>query len=75
MKAMADYTRMGPPGRINKLRQFNQRLLSQPDSIGKLREFELDLAANMVEVAGRELPFEKILFGNGKKYVFHYHLY
>lgn len=69
MKAMADFTRMGPSGRIAKLRQFNERLLATPDSIAHMREWNLNLANNLVEVAGRELPFEKIIFGGDKKYV------
>lgn len=67
MKAVAEHTRVGPANRIQRLMRFNERLRNTPDSMRILTEWELRLDKNLVEVLGRELPFEPIVFGNQRE--------
>lgn len=68
MSALAVHTRVDPPRRIAKLLQFNQRLLSNADAVAKLRDFDMTLERNLVNIPGRVEAEEEIVFGNvGKK--------
>lgn len=64
MKAVAEHTRVGPAQRIRRLLDFNQRLSRIPESMEVLREWSMNLDNQLVEVSGRELPQEKIVFLN-----------
>lgn len=61
---MAEYTRMGPQGRINQLKDFNRRLVMTQESMAVLAKWQMKLGENLVEVPGRQLAFESIKFGN-----------
>lgn len=65
MKAMGEHTRMGPQGRINQLLAFNRRLLLTKESMKALTQWQMTLGEKLIEVPGRQLPFETIRFGNG----------
>lgn len=67
MKALAEHTRVGPGNRITRLKQFNERLRNTPDSMRLLTEWEMNLDRNLVEVQARELPFEPIVFADGRE--------
>lgn len=67
MRAMGDYTRVGPDVRIRKLLEFNRRLYNSPESLAVFTEWQMTLDKNLVEVTGRELANENILFSGGKK--------
>lgn len=67
MSAVALYTRLAPRPRIEKLQTFNRRLQETPASMINLTEWNFSLDTNLTEVTGRQLPNEKILFGNGKQ--------
>lgn len=69
MKAMGEHTRLNPDRRIERLRTFNQRLYSSQASMEVLSLWNMKLDTNLVEVPGRILPPEKIVFGNQKKVV------
>lgn len=65
MRAMSEYTRVGPQSRINQLINFNRRLQNTGQSMQILNGWQLELNSQLVEVPGRQLAFEKIFFGNG----------
>lgn len=66
MGAVSQHTRVGPPGRIQRLLQFNQRLQNTPDSIAVFTDWDLELDTNLVELRGRVLENEVILVGDGR---------
>lgn len=67
MRAVSDYTRMNPANRIKRLLDFNRRLVTTNESMAVLRDWGLELSQNLVEVPGRHLDYENIIFGNGYK--------
>lgn len=66
MSAVAVYTRLAPKARIERLNAFNHRLQSTAESVANLNEWNFTLDKNMVQVNGRQLPNEKIVFGGNK---------
>lgn len=62
MKALSVYTRLNPEARIAKLRTFNERLRKEPKVIEELKDWKMTLDANLIEVPGRMLPPEKLIF-------------
>ncbi|EDW02949.1 protein aubergine [Drosophila grimshawi] len=69
MKAMSEHTRLAPDRRIDRLRVFHQRLQKSPESMEVLKSWDIKLDSELVEVTGRVLPHEKIVFGNEIRYV------
>lgn len=67
MKAMSEYTRVGPAGRIKKLIEFNRRLHITPASTKILNDWELQLEQDLVRVPARVLQNENIVFGGNNK--------
>ncbi|XP_055323202.1 piwi-like protein Siwi [Sitodiplosis mosellana] len=67
MKDVAIHTRVGPGQRIQKLIAFNNRLQSTPTSIACLRDWDLDLDRDLVDVPARQLPAEEIQLGQNAK--------
>lgn len=65
MQALATHTRVSPESRIQKLLMFNRRLCSQPNIVKELKEWNLALEDKLVEIPGRVLPTEKIVFRTG----------
>lgn len=68
MKAMGEHTRLNPDRRIQRLKAFNNRLQSSQASQDVLSSWNMKLDKNLVEIPGRLLATEKILFGAGRKY-------
>lgn len=66
MSAMSEHTRMNPERRIDRLRKFNHRLQNTTESVKVLRDWNMDLDQNLVEVPGRIISIEKIVFKTGK---------
>ncbi|XP_058798402.1 piwi-like protein Siwi [Phymastichus coffea] len=66
MAALARYTRVAPSERINKLMEFNHRLKTQPEVIKDFKEWNLNIDNKLVELEGRVLPEEEIIFGDNK---------
>ncbi|KAK3930405.1 Piwi-like protein Siwi [Frankliniella fusca] len=66
MAALAVHTRVDPPRRIAKLMQFNQRLLNDANAVAKLKDFDMTLERNLVQITGRVETTEDIVFGNGR---------
>ncbi|XP_030561453.1 protein aubergine [Drosophila novamexicana] len=69
MKAMSEHTRLTPNRRIERLRVFNQRLQQSKLSAEVMKSWHIELDTALVEIPGRVLPPEKIVFGNEKRYL------
>ncbi|XP_055839653.1 protein piwi [Episyrphus balteatus] len=67
MRAMADHTRMNPDRRIERLRVFNRRLLETESSVKVLSDWNMKLDRNMVEIKGRVLEPQNIVFFDKRK--------
>lgn len=68
MRAMSDHTRMNPSRRIDRLRTFNQRLQTTPESVKVLTDWNMKLDEKLVEVQGRLIAPQKIVF-NSNRYI------
>lgn len=55
---------MDPRARMAALRHFNQRLQQTFDSQEILRAWNVELSPNLVDISGRIIPPETILYGN-----------
>lgn len=64
---MRDITAMNPSQRIARLMEFNQRLITAPDSALALTEWQLTLDRNLVEFEGRKIVPQTICFGGAHK--------
>ncbi|KDR24113.1 Protein piwi, partial [Zootermopsis nevadensis] len=63
MRDLAEHTRVGPQGRMDRLNAFNRRLLKEQNVRTDLLEWNMRLADKLIEFQGRVLPQEKILQG------------
>lgn len=75
MRDMAQYTKIAPAGRIDRLLNFNQRLSQTPASAQHLTDWSLSLEPKLVQIPARILPYPQIMFGANKKWVFLIHNY
>ncbi|ALC39293.1 piwi [Drosophila busckii] len=64
MRAMADHTRMVPSRRIDRLRTLNQRLQTTAESVKVLSDWNMTLDQKLVEVRGRIIDDQRIVFNN-----------
>lgn len=62
MRTVADYTRLTPDKRIQRLETFNQRLQQCEDSSEVFKFWQTELDRRLVEVPARILAEEEILF-------------
>ena len=67
MRSMADYTRMSVERRMDRLRIFNTRLQQTESSVQVLKDWNMKLDNNLVELSGRILDPQKIVFNEHKK--------
>lgn len=68
MRTMSDHTRMNPSRRLDRLRTFNQRLQTTPESVKVLTDWNMKLDEKLVEVQGRLIAPQKIVF-NSNRYI------
>lgn len=66
MRELAQFTRVDPRGRQQRLNDFSRRMLSSTESVSSLSEFGLQLGPQLVPVRGRVLPSEDVIFRNSK---------
>jgi aubergine-like protein len=66
MKSLAEYTRMDPKKRVQRLRDFSNRLLTTEASRNQFQAFHTELKPELVQLEGRQLPQETMVFGNEK---------
>lgn len=64
MSKVAQHTRVGPGQRIQMLMAFNNRLQTTDESVACLREWNLYLGEDLIDIPARKLNAEKIQFGN-----------
>lgn len=69
MRAIADHTRLAPEPRIERLRTFHRRLDGAQSSKEVLKSWNLQLDSKLIELPGRIIRPEAILFANKKRYV------
>ncbi|OXU31859.1 hypothetical protein TSAR_014087, partial [Trichomalopsis sarcophagae] len=62
MSALAQYTRVSPRERIQKLMKFNTRLHSVPNVVTELQNWNLKLDKQLVTLKGRVLPADTIFY-------------
>uniref|UniRef100_A0A1A9VTU4 Piwi n=1 Tax=Glossina austeni TaxID=7395 RepID=A0A1A9VTU4_GLOAU len=67
MRAMADHTRLEPRGRMDRLRTFNRRLQQTEGSIRILKDWNMTLDRELVELSGRILDPQRIVFKDHNK--------
>lgn len=65
MESLALHTRVSPASRIQKLLSFNKRLYSEPNVVKELKEWNLQLEKHLVEIQGRVLSTERVVFRAG----------
>lgn len=63
MKKLSERTRVPPSNRIAKLLAFNQKLSTTPQIKDDFKRWNFNLDKNLIEVPGRVLPAEDIIFG------------
>lgn len=63
MRALADHTRVGPQGRMEKLMEFSHRMRSSQDCMNEIRRWDLNVADSLIRFSGRVLPPETIVGG------------
>ncbi|XP_055386002.1 protein piwi-like [Condylostylus longicornis] len=67
MRGMADYTRTNPDRRIEILKKFNRRLQETKVSQQVLKEWNMSLDRHLIQLEGRHLEPENIVFENNDK--------
>lgn len=65
---MSEHTQLPPNRRIERLLVFNRRLQTCEPSMNVLKSWDIELDKSLVEIPGRVLPPENIIFGNQKLY-------
>lgn len=68
MKSIDQYTRTSPDSRQRKLLEFNKRLNSSPQALAVFKEWDLKLDSHLIQVPGRVLDNENIIWSNMQKY-------
>ncbi|XP_072749507.1 piwi-like protein Siwi [Anoplolepis gracilipes] len=64
MRALATHTRVSPESRIEKLIRFNDRLRQEARVTDELKDWNMRLERNLLEVPARILPPETLTFAN-----------
>ncbi|XP_023160702.1 protein piwi [Drosophila hydei] len=64
MRAMSNHTRMNPERRIERLQTFNRRLRKTAESVKVLTDWNMTLEEQLIEVQGRVISPQKIVFNN-----------
>jgi aubergine len=63
MQNISSYTRLTPTARADSLHRFNNRLRQTPEATRVLNQWNMKLGLDLVDVKARELPPERIIFG------------
>ncbi|XP_017858424.1 PREDICTED: protein piwi [Drosophila arizonae] len=67
MRAMSNHTRMNPERRIERLKTFNRRLHTTAESVKVLTDWNMKLDEKLIEVQGRVLLPQKIVFNDNAR--------
>lgn len=68
MSSLAQYTRLNPKSRIDKLMSFNNRLHDTPTVVQEFSEWNLQLDNKLLDIPARQLAPEQLMFG-GNQYI------
>jgi len=68
MKDLASHTRITPGQRQVSLRKFCENVANSPEARAELGKWGLELHSDTLKLEGRQLPPEKIIFGNQKSH-------
>lgn len=71
MRDVAQFKRVGPAQRVQRLLQFNQRLHNTSASMKVLGSWGLHLEPNSVSIPAQQLPWEQIKLSNERWKVFY----
>lgn len=52
---------------MERLRTFNQRLRTSPESVEILKRWNLELDPDLIKIPARILPLPKLLFGGDRR--------
>uniref|UniRef100_A0A1A9VI45 Aubergine n=1 Tax=Glossina austeni TaxID=7395 RepID=A0A1A9VI45_GLOAU len=66
MKAMGEHTRLNPQRRLDRLRNFNNRLQNSKESVEVFKSWNMAVDNALVEIPARVLPSEYILMHKRK---------
>lgn len=69
MNAIAQHTRLSPADQIGRIMTFNLRLQSNAVSADVFKEYNVTLSKDLVQLQGRTLAPEKVIFGNNQQAV------
>jgi len=64
MKDISQHTRVTPPQREQAMLKFVQNVYSNPEASEELMKWGLELDRSLLELKGRHMPPEKIVFGS-----------
>jgi len=65
-RAMSNHTQLNPVRRIERLRTFNRRLQTTPESVKVLNDWNMKLDDHLVELQGRIIEPQNIVFGTSR---------
>lgn len=68
--AMKPYSQMIPRTRMGRLLDYNRRVQSTPASVDVLKEWNLDLDRQLVQIDGHRLKPEILVFGEGRTHTY-----
>ncbi|KAG5672135.1 hypothetical protein PVAND_002289 [Polypedilum vanderplanki] len=68
MRAMGEYTRLNPFNRAKVLKEFSRRINQSEASQDVLESFGLEMERDLVQLGGRVINPEKIIFGNDRTF-------
>lgn len=63
MRKLAEFTRLGPDARQQRLCTYSQRMNSTKEIVNELNKWDMQLAPKLVDFGGRVLPPEFIVQG------------
>lgn len=67
MRAVSNHTRLRPSQRVERLINFNRRMHNTAASLAEMERWQLCLSKDLVQLNGRKLPQQEIVFGNDRK--------
>lgn len=66
MKELAQFTKVGPKQRMDRLIQFNKRLRECKESSDILQRWNLELDPELIKIPARIIPIPKLVFGGDR---------
>jgi aubergine len=67
MKMLDEKTKLGPQERRHRIYAFRQRIQDTPEASRELSDRHIELSKELVQINGRTIPYETIIFGDRKE--------